>query len=109
MKQTKEGFTMNDRDMYYGSYGYGGFTPVNGMLPSGIPTGMQPTFPNQMPYQAPQNSYATSQFNDMNERINRLERQVKRLDQRLTRIETPYANTSNTTSTNEPDSNMYMM
>ena len=37
-----------------------------------------------------------------------IERQVKRLDQRLTRLETPYANTSNINN-NEPDNNMYMM
>lgn len=94
---------MNDRDMYYGSYGYGGGSPMN--TP---PTQMQPPFPGQMPSQLNQNSYATSQFNDMNERINRLERQVKRLDQRLTRLETPYANTTNMPNT-EPDNNMYMM
>lgn len=98
---------MNDRDMYYGSYGYGGFTPIN------TPTNqMQPPFQPQMPTQIPsqlnQNSYATSQFNDINERINRLERQVKRLDQRLTRLETPYANTNSLGNT-EPDNNMYMM
>lgn len=98
---------MNDRDMYYGSYGYGGFTPVNNM-PSGMQPMMNPQIPTQMPNQMTQNTYATSQFNDMNERINRLERQVKRLDQRLTRLETPYANT-NATQTNEPDNNMYMM
>ncbi len=94
---------MNDRDMYYGSYGYGGFSPMN------MPTNqMQPSFPTTMPTQLNQNSYATSQFNDMNERINRLERQVKRLDQRLTRLETPYAN-SNISKNMEPDNNMYMM
>ena len=94
---------MNDRDMYYGSYGYGGFTPMNTPTPQ-----IQPPFPNQMPNQFNQNSYTTSQFNDMNERISRLERQVKRLDQRLTRLETPYANTTNLKNT-EPDNNMYMM
>lgn len=94
---------MNDRDMYYGSYGYGGFAPINPM-----PNQIQQPLPTPIPNQIPQNSYATSQFNDMNERINRLERQVKRLDQRLTRLETPYANT-NSIINNEPDNNMYMM
>ena len=79
---------INDRDMYYG---YGGYIPLNNMNTSG-----------QMP-----NNYASSQFNDMNERINRLERQVKRIEQRLTRLETPYAN--NMQYNNEPDNNMYMM
>lgn len=98
---------MNDRDMYYGSYGYGGFTPMNN-----IPNNMQPMMNAQMPSPLPSqmmpNTYTTSQFNDINERVNRLERQIKRLDQRLTRLETPYANTNNL-SNNEPDNNMYMM
>ena len=101
---------MNDRDMYYNSYGYGGFTPLNNM-PSGLPPMMNNQLSNQplngMPTQMPNNTYTNSQFNDMNERINRLERQVKRLDQRLTRLETPYANTNNFNQ--EPDNNMYMM
>lgn len=80
--------------MYYGSYGYGaGFNP-NMMIPQNMQQ-----FPST-------NTYASSQFNDMNERINRLERQIKRLDQRLTRLETPYANNL---QNNEPDNNMYMM
>ena len=82
---------INDRDMYYV---YGGYIPMNNMMP-------------QQPQQSMPNNYASSQFNDMNERINRLERQVKRLDQRLTRLETPYAN--NMQYNNEPDNNMYMM
>lgn len=88
---------MKDRDMYYGSYGYGGFAPM-------------PNTPNQMMSMIPNsnnNGYAMGQFNDINERINRLERQVKRLDQRLVRLETPYANSNN--YNNEPDNNMYMM
>ncbi len=78
---------MKDRDMYYGSYGYGGFIPMNN----------NPMFPQN------NNSYTSNQINDMSERISRLERQLKRLDQRLTRLETPYMNN------NEPDNNMYMM
>lgn len=87
--------------MYYSSYGYGGYAPINNQTP-----GMQ--MPSPIPNQITPNSYASSQFNDMTERINRLERQVKRLDQRLTRLETPYAN-SNISYNNEPDNNMYMM
>ena len=82
---------MTNQNMYYPPFDYG-FSPFN----STIPTQNTP------------NTYATSQLNDMNERINRLERQIKRLDQRLTRIETPYANLNNTHN-NEPDNNMYMM
>ena len=88
---------MNDRDMYYSTYGYGGFIPINNTTPN-MP------IPNQLT----NNSYTTSQFNDITERINRLERQVKRLDQRLNRLETPYGN-SNTPYNNEPDNNMYIM
>ena len=108
---------MDDRDMYYNSYGYGGFTP--NAMPGGFPQMMNTGMPNQM-YPAmntgmgssmsgsmPANNYANSQFNDMNERVSRLERQVKHLDQRLTRLETPYANTNNFNQ--EPDNNMYMM
>ena len=102
---------MDDRDMFYNSYGYGGFTPSSGMgMATGMPVGMPNTMtmPTGMQTQMMPNNYVTSQFNDMNERVSRLERQVKRLDQRLTRIETPYANTNNMLN-NEPDNNMYMM
>ena len=100
---------MDDRDMYYSGYNYGGFTPLNQMpnqMPSMMPNQMTVN-PNQMPMTMSNNTYASSQFNDMTERISRLERQVKRLDQRLTRIETPYANMNNLNS--EPDNDMYMM
>ena len=103
---------MDDRDMYYNSYGYGGFTPMNGM-PNGLPMmpGSGMNMANQglggMSTGMPNNTYMNSQFNDINERVSRLERQVKRLEQRLTRLETPYANTTN--FNNEPDNNMYMM
>lgn len=92
---------MDNRDMYYNSYGYGGMMPLpqNGINPNytAMPGAITPPMTN---------NYTTSQINDMNERISRLERQVKRLDQRLTRIETPYANQN---FQNEPDNNMYMM
>jgi len=93
---------MDNRDMYYNTYGYGGFTPTNNMHPQ-----LPPMMNQQMPTSIPTNNYSSSQFNDMSERINRLERQIKRLDQRLTRLETPYAN--NNFLNNEPDNNMYMM
>jgi len=101
---------MNDRDMYYNSYGYGGFTP-NNIMPGTFPQMINNQIPNQpyteMSNQIPINTYTNSQFNDINERVSRLERQIKRLDQRLTRLETPYANTNNFNV--EPDNNMYMM
>jgi septation ring formation regulator EzrA len=95
---------MKDRDMYYGGYGYSGFAPmpsVNNQIPGMLP--------NQYGSGNSSNSYFTSQFNDINERIERVERQIKRLDQRLTRLETPYANSNNNLYNNEPDNNMYMM
>ena len=104
---------MDDRDMYYNSYGYGVGMPNT--MPGNFPQMMNTGMPNQM-YNGvntgmsstmPTNTYANSQFNDMNERVSRLERQIKRLDQRLTRLETPYANANN--FSNEPDNNMYMM
>lgn len=87
---------MKDRDMYYGGYGYSGFTPIPGMTDQVPNIGYGQVSNNS-------NNYVNSQFNDIIERIERLERRVKRLDQRLTRLETPYANN------NEPDNNMYMM
>lgn len=101
---------MNDRDMFYNSYGYGGYAPFNGMG-SGMMPGMSEmsgSGMNSMSGGMGMNTYANSQFNDMNERVSRLERQVKRLEQRITRLETPYAN-SNNFMNSEPDNNMYMM
>lgn len=106
---------MSERDMYYNSYGYGGYTPMTPNNPMMTTSPMGPNASQGMPMSFPgstnpmsSNTYANSQFNDMNERISRLERQVKRLDQRLTRLETPYAN-QNMLHGNEPDNNMYMM
>lgn len=101
---------MNDRDMFYNAYGYGGYAPTSGMpmgVSTGMPTGMMDGS-GMMSNQITPNNYATGQFNDMNDRVSRLERQIKRVDQRLTRLETPYANTNNFLN-NEPDNNMYMM
>lgn len=92
-----------DRDMYYGGYGYSGFSPM-GAFPNQMPGTMQ----QQMNSSNMPNNYSNSWYNDINERLERLERQVKRLDQRLTRLETPYANSSSKYN-NEPDNNMYMM
>lgn len=97
---------MNDRDMYYNSYGYSGFSPMNYIPNQMFPNVGMPINDNSFSGIS-SNTYMSSQFNDINERVSRLERQVKRLEQRLTRIETPYANVSNFNS--EPDNNMYMM
>ena len=100
---------MNERDMYYNSYGYGGFSPIND-IPNQMPMLPATNMPNQqyngMYNGMYTNTYTNNQLNDINERINRLERQIKRLDQRLIRLETPYANNNFNT---EPDNNMYMM
>lgn len=98
-----------DRDMYYGGYGYSGFSPM-GAFPNQMPGTIQSQMASSgMPnsYSNMPNNYSNSWYNDINERLERLERQVKRLDQRLTRLETPYANSSK--YNNEPDNNMYMM
>lgn len=99
---------MDNRDMYYNGT-YGGYTPFNN-----IPNGMMMPYQNQnydmnsgLNSQISSNNYTNSWFNDITERLNRLERQVKRLDQRLTRLETPYANTTNYNQ--DVDNNMYMM
>lgn len=79
---------MDNRDMFYNSYGYS----------SGYPNQMfQPNMANMMfPNQS-------NQFNDLENRLNRMERQINRLNQRVTRLETP----NNTY--NEPDNNLYML
>lgn len=73
----------NNRDMYYGNYGY--FGPPNNQM-------MGPMMPNM-------------NFNDLENRLLKIENQIKRLDQRITRLETPYQSNNY----NEPDSSMYMM
>ena len=76
---------MNNRDMFYNSYGYS----------SGFPNQMfQPNmmFPTQ-----------NNQVNDLESRLNRIERQINRLNQRVTRLESP------TNTYNEPDNNLYML
>ena len=101
---------IDERDMYYNGYSYGGFAPLNNMMPQQMLPISNSQVPNNTLMGMPQmnnNNYANGQFNDMNERISRLERQVKRIDQRLTRIETPYANSGNYSQ--EVDNSMYMM
>ena len=94
---------MKDRDMYYGGYGYSGFTPMPNM------GGQIPNVGYDQISSNSSNNYTNSQFNDIIDRVERLERRVRRLDQRLTRLETPYANNNSNLYNNEPDNNMYMM
>jgi len=76
---------MNNRDMFYNSYGYSTGYP-NQMFPNNM------MFPNQ-----------NNQNSDLETRLNKIERQINRLNQRITRLETP------NNSYNEPDNNLYML
>ena len=106
----------NDRDMYYGNYGYVSNPLPNGIMPI-MQGGMMPMMQNpNMNYGTPysnQNMMPCNQNNnsnntDFDNRLNTIERQIKRLNERITRLETTYNN--NTTNIyNEPDSSMYMM
>lgn len=102
----------DNRDMYYGNYGYAGAFPNPMMMPQMMPQMIpqtQNTFPTQATNPYPYQNYNTNDY-DYEIRLNRLERQIKNLNQRVTRLENPYNNTNNTTNIyNEPDSNMYMM
>ena len=79
---------MDNRDMFYNSYGYSSGFPNQMFQPN-----MNMMFPNQ------NNSY-----NDLENRLNRIERQINRLNQRVTRLESP-----NNNIYNEPDNNLYML
>ena len=106
----------NDRDMYYGNYGYVSNPLPNGIMPM-MQGGMMPMMQNPninygMPYSnqnmIPCNQNNNSNNTDFDNRLNTIERQIKRLNERITRLETTYNN--NTTNIyNEPDSSMYMM
>ena len=80
---------MDNRDMFYNSYGYSSGYPTNQMM---LPNMM---FPNQ------NNNYGI----DLENRLNRIEKQINRLNQRVTRLES--SNNSNTYT--EPDNNLYML
>ena len=106
----------NDRDMYYGNYGYVSNPLPNGIMPI-MQGGMMPMMQNPninygMPYSnqnmMPCNQNNTSTNNDIDTRLNTIERQIKRLNERVTRLEATY-NNSTTNIYNEPDSSMYMM
>ena len=111
----------DDRDMYYGNYGYVSNPFQNGMMPM-MQGGMMPMMqggmmqnPN-MNYGTPYNNQNMTSCNqnnssnntDIDTKLNTMERQIKRLNERVTRLEAIYSN--NTTNIyNEPDSSMYMM
>jgi len=79
---------MNNRDMFYNSYGYSSGFPMNQMFQPNM------MFPNQ-----------NNQMMDIDNRLTRIEKQINRLNQRITRLESP--NNSNIYS--EPDNNLYML
>ena len=76
---------MENRDMFYNSFGYSSGFPNQIIQPNMM-------FPTQ-----------SNQFNDVENRITRIEKQINRLNQRITRLETP------NNSYNEPDNNLYML
>lgn len=79
---------MNNRDMFYNSYGYSSGYPMNQMFQPNM------MFPNQ-----------NNQTYDIDNRLNRIEKQINRLNQRVTRLESP----NNSNIYNEPDNNLYML
>ena len=79
---------MDNRDMFYNSYGYSSGYPMNQMFQPNM------MFPNQ-----------NNQTYDIDNRLNRIEKQINRLNQRVTRLESP----NNSNIYNEPDNNLYML
>lgn len=79
---------MDNRDMFYNSYGYSSGFPIN---PIFQPNGM---FPNQ-PYH----------ITDLETRLNKIENQINKLNQRIIRLESP----NNNNIYSEPDNNLYML
>ena len=87
---------MNNRDMFYNSYGFQGTIPFNPMMPQYNP-GYNPGYNSQY------NNY--NPISDIDNRITKIEKQINRLNQRVTRLES----TNSTNIYNEPDSNLYML
>lgn len=79
---------MNNRDMFYNSYGYSSGYPMNQMFQPNL------IFPNQ-----------NNSMIDLDNKLNNIEKQINRLNQRVTRLE----NQNNSNIYNEPDNNMYML
>ncbi len=87
---------MNNRDMFYNSYGFQGTIPMNPMMPQynpGYNTGYNSQYNNYNP------------ISDIDNRLTKIEKQINRLNQRVTRLESP----NSTNIYNEPDSNLYML
>lgn len=87
---------MNNRDMFYNSYGFQGTIPMNPMIPQYNPGYNQG-------YNSQYNNY--NPISDIDNRLTKIEKQINRLNQRVTRLESP----NSTNIYNEPDSNLYML
>lgn len=107
----------NNRDMYYS--GYYGMAPFPNMNYPSTPNMNYSAGPNMNYSSIPNMNYSTGSnmgydgnysnnnyYNNIENRLDRIENQIKSINQRLTRLETPYNNSSNS---NEPDNNMYIM
>lgn len=87
---------MNNRDMFYNSYGFQGTMPMSPMMP-------QYNQQYNPGYNQGYNNY--NPISDIDNRITKIEKQINRLNQRVTRLES----SNNTNIYNEPDSNLYML
>lgn len=87
---------MNNRDMFYNSYGFQGTMPMSPMMP-------QYNQQYNPGYNQGYNNYYP--ISDIDNRITKIEKQINRLNQRVTRLES----SNNTNIYNEPDSNLYML
>lgn len=85
---------MDNRDMFYNSYGYSSGYPMNQMFPQNMMQQPNIIFPNQ-----------NNPTMDIENRLNRIEKQITRLNQRVTRLESP----NNSNIYTEPDNNLYML
>lgn len=84
---------MDNRDMFYNSYGYQSNIPFQ-IMPNMNDINMINQFNNPI--------------NDLNNRITNLENKITKLNQRITRLETSNNTTTNIYN-NEPDTNLYML
>ena len=80
----KEFKKMDNRDMFFNTYGYSTGYPNNQMFQPNMMLGNQ-------------NNYN----NDLNNRLTLIERQITRLKERVSKLENP--------NYNEPDNNLYML
>ena len=91
---------MNNRDMFYNSYGFQGTIPMNPMMPQ---YNQQYNPGYNIGYNSQYNNY--NPISDIDNRITKIEKQINRLNQRVTRLESP----NSTNIYNEPDSTLYML